>query len=68
MTQIRTIENAAKEIKALDPNTAINAYRIRQMVNENLIPYTPVGNRKLINMEDVWYYFKNPTPVSNNTN
>ncbi len=58
MKKIRTIESAAKEIKTLDPNTAINAYRIRQMVNERLIPYIPVGNRKLINMEDVLSFFE----------
>lgn len=58
MRQVRTITGAAEEIKRQDPYTAITEYRIRQMVNEKLIPFTSVGNRKLINMDDVWDYFE----------
>lgn len=58
MRQVRTITGAAEEIKRQDPYTAITEYRIRQMVNEKLIPFTLVGNRKLINMDDVWDYFE----------
>lgn len=59
MPQIRTIKGAAEEIYRADPYTAITEYRIRQMVNEKIIPYVPVGNRKLVNMDDVWNCFKN---------
>ena len=57
MTQIRTISGAAEEIKRSDPYTAITEHRIRQLVNENIIPFVPVGNRKLVNMEDIKKYF-----------
>lgn len=57
MTLIRTISGAAAEIKRNDPYSAITEYRIRQLVNENIIPFYPVGNRKLVNMEDVNNYF-----------
>ena len=57
MTYIRTIKSAAEEIKRNDPNSAITEYRIRQLVNENSIPFIAVGNRRLINMEDLNNYF-----------
>lgn len=57
MKLIRTISGAAEEIKRNDPYSAITEYRIRQLVNENIIPYFPVGNRKLVNIEDVINYF-----------
>ena len=58
MRQSRTIAGAAEEIKRQDPYTAITEYRIRQMVNEKILPFTAVGNRKLINMDDVWACFE----------
>ena len=58
MPQIRTIKGAAHEIKKVDPNTAITEYRIRLLVNEKSIPSISVGNRKLVNMDDVWDCFK----------
>lgn len=64
MRQIRTIAGAAEEIKRADPDTAITEYRIRQMVNENSIPFTSVGNRKLIDMQDIWSYFSKNHRVS----
>lgn len=58
MTLIRTISSAAEEIRRNDPYSAITEYRIRQLVNENIIPFYPVGNRKLVNMEDINDYFE----------
>lgn len=58
MPQIHTIKGAADEIKKVDPNTAITEYRIRLLVNEKSIPSISVGNRKLVNMDDVWDCFK----------
>ena len=58
MPQIRTIKGAADEIKKVDPNTAITEYRIRLLVNEISLPSISVGNRKLVNMDDVWDCFK----------
>ena len=58
MTLIRTIPGAAEEIRRNDPHSAITEYRIRQLVNENIIPFYPVGNRKLVNMEDINSYFE----------
>lgn len=58
MPQIRTIKGAADEIKKIDPDTAITEYRIRLLVNEKSIPSVSVGNRKLVNMADVWNCFE----------
>lgn len=57
MPQIRTIKGAAEEVKKVDPESAITEYRIRLLVNEKIIPFVPVGNRKLVNMDDVWNCF-----------
>ena len=57
MPQIRTIKGAADEIKKIDPDTAITEYRIILLVNEKSIPSVSVGNRKLVNMDDVWNCF-----------
>ena len=58
MPQIRTIKGAVDEIKKVDPETAITEYRIRLLVNENIIPFVLAGNRKLVNMDDVWNCFE----------
>ena len=58
MPQIRTIKGAADEIKKIDPDTAITEYRIRLLVKEKSIPSVSVGNRKLVNMADVWNCFE----------
>ncbi|MBR2040100.1 MAG: DNA-binding protein [Clostridia bacterium] len=51
MPRMRTIQEAAAELKKLDPDTAVTAYAIRQMVLNNDIPHIKAGKKHLINMD-----------------
>ena len=51
MPRMRTIQEAAKELKEIDPNTALTPYAIRRMVLNGTIPCINVGKKRLINMD-----------------
>ena len=51
MLRMRTIEQAAAEIKKADPDTAITKYAIRQLVISREIPSIQRGNKYLINLD-----------------
>ena len=51
MPRMRTIQEAAKELKEIDPNTALTPYAIQRMVLNGTIPCINVGKKRLINME-----------------
>lgn len=56
MPRMRTIQEAAAELKKLDPDTAVTAYAIRQMVLNNDIPHIKAGKKRLINMDTLEKY------------
>ena len=60
MKHMRTISKAIEELKSLDPNTAISAYRLRLMVRRGEIPCIVAGARYLVDMEDL-YNFNRPS-------
>lgn len=51
MPRMRTIAEAAKELKEQDPLTAVTPYAIRQMVLKGDIPCIHAGKKRLINMD-----------------
>ena len=51
MPRMRTIQEAAKELRQSDPNTALTPYAIRQMVLKGEIPCVRAGKKRLINMD-----------------
>lgn len=51
MPRMRTIQEAAKELRETDPNTALTPYAIRQMVIKGTIPCINAGKKRLINMD-----------------
>ena len=51
MPRMRTISEAAAELKELDPNTAVTPYAIKQMVLSGEIPHIKAGKKRLINMD-----------------
>ena len=59
--QIRTIDNAYKEIKASDPGSDITARAIRRAVTEGDIPSRRIGSGKgwkyLVDLNSVIEYF-----------
>lgn len=51
LPRMRTIPNAAKEIKQLDPNTNITKSTLYRLVNNGTIPYISIDSRRLINLD-----------------
>lgn len=51
MLRMRTIPEAAAELKTTDPKTAVTPYAIRQMVLSGTIPCIYAGKKRLINMD-----------------
>lgn len=51
MPRMRTIQEAANELKKIDPDTALTPYAIRQMVLKGVIPCIYAGKKRLINMD-----------------
>ncbi len=71
LPRMRTVPEAAAEIKALDPNTAVTAYHIRQLALNGVLPRVQAGRKLLINLDTLIEYLENPTAdkfqVHNNT-
>ena len=53
----RTIGSIVRELKEIDPNTAISESLLRKLVKENAIPHKQVGGRVYLTMEAVSKYF-----------
>ena len=51
--RMRTAPKIVAEIKALDPDTEITEYYVRQLVKEGAVPVVWAGNKALINLNDV---------------
>lgn len=49
--RIRTIPNAYKEIKKIDPDTDFSMRALRKMVNSGEIPTVKISNKVLINLD-----------------
>lgn len=60
MIRIRTIQQAAAEIKSKDSNTAITEFFIRKMVNSGEIPAHKSGGKYLINMDVLEAFLQTP--------
>ena len=55
---MRTLDSAHKQLIAWDPQTSISKRFIRQAYLTGAIPHMKIGNRVLINMEDLTEYIK----------
>ena len=51
MPRMRTVAEAAAELKRADPNTTITPYAIRKLVLSGEIPNIKAGKKRLINMD-----------------
>lgn len=58
MRRMRLISEAFAEIKEADPNTAITMTGFRRLVLDERIPSIMIGNKRLVSMEDVEYFFQ----------
>lgn len=61
MSRIRTIGKCVEEIQAVDPNTCITIWNIRQLIKNGKINYWMSGNRKLVDVDQVEAYFSSKT-------
>lgn len=56
--RMRTIQEAAVELRKIDPGTAVTPYRIRQMVLDGTLPHVRAGNKRLINLDTLLTYLE----------
>ena len=60
--RMRTAPKIVAEIKALDPETEITEYYVRQLVKAGAVPVVWAGNKALINLNDVLDLLRMGTP------
>lgn len=61
LPRMRTVKEAAAEIKAVDSGTAITEYHIRQLALSGVLPRVKAGKKLLINLDTLIEYLANPT-------
>ena len=59
--RIRTISEAAAELRALDPHTAITPYHIMRLCLRGVIPTLKAGKKILLDLNMLIEYMQNPT-------
>lgn len=59
--RMRTVHEAAEEMKKLDANTAVTEYHIRRLVLDGVLPKVKAGKKYLINLDSLLDYLANPT-------
>ena len=59
--RMRTVPEAAKEMKRIDPNTAVTEYHIRQLALSGVLPRVQAGRKLLINFDLLLEYLADPT-------
>lgn len=57
MPRIRTIGKCIEELRAVDPNTCITAWNIRNLILDGKISFWKSGNRNLVDVDQVEQYF-----------
>ena len=55
--RMRTVHEAAQELKKLDANTAVTEYHIRRLVLDGVLPRIKAGKKYLINLDRLIEYF-----------
>lgn len=58
--RMRTIQEAAAELRRLDPGTAITPHYIRRLVLDGTIPHVRAGNKRLVNLDMLLSYLSAP--------
>lgn len=60
LPRMRTIKEAAQEIKEQDEHTALTQWRIRELVLSGVLPSVRAGNKILLNLDTLFEYLSNP--------
>ncbi len=58
--RMRTVKEAAAEIKQLDEHTAMTEWRIRELALAGVLPRVQAGKKLLINLDTLFEYLENP--------
>ena len=58
--RMRTVHEAAEELRKLDAGTAVTEYHIRQLAINNIIPRVKAGKKYLINLDALIDYLSHP--------
>lgn len=58
--RMRTISEAARELKQVDEHTAITEYHIRRLALSGVLPRVQAGRKLLINFDLLLEYLQNP--------
>lgn len=61
IARLRTVSEAAAELRALDPHTAMTPYHIRQLCLKGILPTIKAGKKRLLNLNDLVEYMNDPT-------
>ena len=59
--RMRTVKEAAAEMKQLDAHTAMTEWRIRELALSGVLPRVQAGKKMLINLDTLFEYLENPT-------
>jgi len=60
MPRMRLLKEALSEIKSSDPDSALTLHGLRQLVITGEIPHCRIGNKILINLDNLENYLINP--------
>ena len=60
LPRMRTVHEAAEELRRMDEGTAVTEYHIRQLAVNNVIPRVKAGKKYLINLDALIEYLANP--------
>ena len=58
--RMRTVSEAARELKKVDPSTAVTEYHIRRLVLSGKLPKIKAGKKYLINLDALIAYLASP--------
>lgn len=58
--RMRTVKEAAAELKELDPHTALSEWRIRELALSGILPRVQAGKKMLINLDLLLEYLQDP--------
>ena len=61
IARLRTVSEAAAELRALDPHTAMTPYHIRRLCLTGVIPTLKAGKKILLDLNMLIEYMQNPT-------
>ena len=59
--KMRTVNEAAQELKQLDPNTAMSPYHIRRLCLDGVLPTVRAGKKLLLDLNLLIEYLTDPT-------